>query len=341
MKKIISLSLILTLFALVFTGCLPASENTKPDEEKQEKNVVDEKENEKITLKVAAPSGPTTVSLIKMFKDKPSLGNNIEVIYESVKSPDLLAAKIISGEVDFAVVPTNLAAKLYNKGVPYKLAAPTIWGVLYVAGTENVEKWNDLKNKEVVTIGRGLTPDILFRYLLSKNGLNPDEDLKLNYLSSPQELAQTMIAEKNTIGIIPEPMLTTVLMKNKDIKIYIDMQKEWKKITGYESYPQSSLIIKNEVLEKHPKVVDKFLTEYENSIKWVNDNPDKAGTYVEDLNIGLNAKIVEKAIPRSNIKYVDASNAKSAIREYLKVLFDFSPKSIGGKLPEDEFYFER
>lgn len=344
MRRFIALVLVLSLFILMFTGCSPTVEDTKPTpEEKYEDHAQDNNKErlEKITLKVAAPSGPTTVSLVKMFKENPRLDENVEVNYESVKSPDLLAAKIISGEVDFAVIPTNLAAKLYNKGVPYKLASSTIWGVLYVAGSENIEGWEDLKGKEIVTIGRGLTPDILFRYLASKNGLNPDEDIKLNYLPAPQELAQTMISGKSKVGILPEPMLTTVLMKNQDTKIYIDMQEEWKKLTQKEAYPQSSLIIKNETIEKYPEIVDKFLAEYENSIKWVNENPAEAGAYVEELNIGLKAKIVEKAIPRSNIRYVKVSEARPAIEEFLKVLMDFSPESIGGKLPEDEFYMER
>ncbi|WP_035264979.1 hypothetical protein [Desulfosarcina sp. BuS5] len=69
-------------------------------------------------LKIAAVDGHSTISMIKMFVEHPTLGKNVVAEYESVRSPDLIAAKAISGEVDFIIMPTNMGAKLYNKGVP-------------------------------------------------------------------------------------------------------------------------------------------------------------------------------------------------------------------------------
>ncbi len=335
MKKNISFLLIFTIIAIMFIACAPRVEVDEP----QDENIVDEVEE--ISLRVAAPGGPTTISLVKMFAENPSLGENVEVTYESVKSPDLMAAKIISGEVDFAVIPTNLIANLYNKGVDYKLGASTVWGVLYIAGKDDITGWDDLKGKEITTIGRGLTPDILFRFLLEKNGLDPEKDVKINYLSGPQELAQAVISGQSKIAILPEPVLSTVQIKDTDIKILMDLQEEWELITEKSSYPQSSLFIKNEVVEKHPEVVDAFLREYEESIEWINNNPEEAGIYVEELNIGLTAKVVERSIQGSNLDYIKASDAKTAVEEFLKVLMDFSPDSIGGKLPDEGLYLTK
>lgn len=326
MKKIISLILIIFVIGLLFVGCAPKGE------------IVEPQEDEVLSLKVAAPSGPTAISLVKMFKDNPKLGDHVEVTYEAVKSPDLMSAKIISGEVDFAVIPTNLIANLYNKGVDYKLGASTVWGVLYIAGDDTIIGWDDLKGKEITTIGRGLTPDILFRYLLEENGMDPDKDIKLNYLSGPQELAQAVISGQAKLAILPEPVLSTVLMKNEDIQILMDLQEEWELVTGKPSYPQSSLFIKDEIIEKYPDIVEMFLSEYERGIQWINDNPEEAGVYVEELNIGLNAKIAEKAIPGSNLSFVRAEDAKTAIEDFLEVLMKFSPDSIGGKLPDEGLY---
>lgn len=344
MKRIIVLVLVLTLFAFTAIGCTSkvAEEDSKPEVNNEPaQNQEEAEKSEPVSFKVTSPGGPLTVSLVKMFKENPSLGENVKIEYESVKSPDIMPSKIISGEVDFAVVPTNLAAKLHNKGVPYKLAASTVWGVLYIASSEDIKGWQDLKGKEIYTIGRGLTPDILFRYLLTENGLNPDEDVDIKYLTGPQELSGFMITGKAKTAVMPEPMLSAVLTKNEDVKISLDLQKEWESVTGQESYPQSSLFIKNDVIEKYPDVVKKFLEEYEKSIEWVNENPAQAGKYVEELNIGLNAKIAEKAIPGSNLKYVEAADVKPAVEKYLKVLHDFSEESIGGKLPGDEFYYQR
>jgi len=344
MKKVIATMLAFCMLGVLLIACTPkveapeSGQGVSNEENTEDNNTAN---SERITVKVAAPGGPTTVSLVKMFKENPSLGENVEVTYESVKSPDLMAAKILSGEVDFTVIPTNLAATLYNKGVKYKLGASTVWGVLYIAGTDTITSWQDLKGKEIATLGRGLTPDILFKYLLKENGLDPEKDIKLNYLSGPQELAQSVLTGKTSIAVLPEPVLSTVTMKKEYIKIILDLQEEWELATGNTSYPQSSLFIKDEIIQRYPEVVDAFLKEYKNSIEWINENPKEAGEWVEELNIGLDSKTAEKSIPGSNLKFVPASEGKNSIEEFLRVLMDFSPESIGGKLPDEGLYLQK
>jgi len=80
-----------------------------------------------ITVNVALPDGVPALSMVRLLKEKPSMGTNTTVNYEIVRSPDLLAARVVSGEADIAVVPTNLAAVLHNRNTGYRLAASTIW----------------------------------------------------------------------------------------------------------------------------------------------------------------------------------------------------------------------
>ena len=174
MKKISFIATI-SLIIILATGC--ASKVTETIQETPV-NTVNENNQEEVSIEnisvnVAAPTGAPTLSMIKMFKENPSFGDHVEINYESINSPDLLASRIISGEVDIAVVPTNLAASLYNRGIDYKLAASVVWGVLYVVGNEEINDWESLRGKEIHTIGRGLTPDIVLRYILSSNGIDP------------------------------------------------------------------------------------------------------------------------------------------------------------------------
>ncbi|WP_242833461.1 ABC transporter substrate-binding protein [Desulfosporosinus youngiae] len=336
MRKLILLAMSILLLIGILAGC--GSNSQEVIAEKTEKTQIQEKS----VLKVAVPDGVTALSMIKMIKEKPELGEEVEVSYEIVKSPDLMASKVISQEADIAVVPTNLAAMLYSKNVPYKLAASTVWGVLYVVGTEEVKSWEDLKGKEIYNMGRGLTPDVIFRYLLEKNGLNPEKDVVLHYLSSGQELAQSLISGKNSLSVIPEPVGSQVLLQKQDAKVLLDLQAEWEKASGINaSYPQASLLISNNLSDKHSQVVDNFLKELELSIQWINQNPGQAGAYAEELQTGMKAKVVETGLVRSNIRYVGAKEARSAIEEYLKVLMDFSPETIGGKLPDESFYLAK
>lgn len=332
LKKMISIILVLSFALIIMAGCATSDSKT----------VGADKELESLSVKVAAPMGAPTLSMIKMFKEKPSFGENVDVSYETINSPDLLASRIISGEIDIAVVPTNLAITLYNRGVDYKLAASTVWGILYLVGNEEVNSWDDLKGKEIHTMGRGLTPDIIFRYLLESNGIDPETDVTLTYMGETAEVASSFIAGKSKIAVIPEPALTNVMSKKEDAVILFDLQEEWSKLNeGNARYPQASLIIKNDLIENYPEFVSAFLEEYQNSINWLGQNLQKAGEYSEELETGLSKGAVINGFSRSNIEYKDVKDAKNAVEAYLSILFEYSSEVIGGKLPDEGFYYTK
>lgn len=93
-----------------------------------------------LTVRVAVPDGVPALSIIRLLRERPSMGRNVTITYEVVRSPELMAARVISGEADIAIVPTNLAAVLYNRNVPYKLAAANVWGMLHVVSSENIPR---------------------------------------------------------------------------------------------------------------------------------------------------------------------------------------------------------
>ncbi len=342
-KRIILIAVLILSFA-VFTGCTNTGGGNNEEVEVvevQKEAEKQKKETEIIEIKGAAPVGAPVLSLIKVLKENPSLGKGVKASYEHVTSPDLMASKIVSGEVDFAIVPSNLAIKLHNKGVEYKYCATGVWGVLYIVSDQEITSWEDLKGKEINMLGRGLTPDIVTRFLLEKNGLVADVDVTFNYVNGGPDLAKLYLSGENVISIMPEPMLSKILTKKTTTNIVFDLQNEWKKATGgSDSYPQAALIIKNELIEKHPEIADSIIKEYERSIKWVNENPTLAGEYSEELETGLSAKLVEMAISRSNLEFKNATDSREALEAYYNVLFESSPDSIGGKMPDDSFYYE-
>ena len=61
-------------------------------------------------LKIGVLKGPTALGAVKIIENEDQYGS-VEVI----ASPDDMAAKFISGQVNIAAVPTNLAAVLYKK----------------------------------------------------------------------------------------------------------------------------------------------------------------------------------------------------------------------------------
>lgn len=301
------------------------------------------KNSEKESVNIAGLQGPTSIGMIKMIEDKPLLGQNVEAIYQVIPTPDIMVSKLLKKEVDFAIIPTNLAAKIYNKGVDYKLAAMSTWGVLYLVGNEaGIKEWKDLKGKTINSIGKGTTPDFVLRYLIQKNGLNPENDITFDYSIEQVELAEAVIANKVKLALLPEPFVTMTLTKNKNIAIIMDLQDEWNKITdGKVPLAQSGLAVRGEFAQRYPDIVAKVLDQYKKSISWVNNNPVEAGILVEKHNIGFKAEIAEQAIPRCNQRYQDAQTAKEAVDTYLKLICDFSPNDIGGKLPDENFYYKK
>ena len=101
----------------------------------------------------------------------------------------------------------------------------------------------------------------------------------------------------------------------------------------------SSIVVRKEFLEKHPELVRSFMREFKSDIAFMNQNP-KAVAVLADKQPELQfaSNLLDVAIPRSDYKFQTAAEAKTAIAQYLKVLFEFDPQTIGGKMPGDDFY---
>lgn len=332
-KKRIIVLLVLGLFVLAVSGC-----QSNPPQNSGKTAPMDT-----VNFKVAVLRGPTALGMVKMLDAQPNLGENVKAEYVIEQNPDTLNAKLLTGEVAIAAIPTNMAAKLYNKGVNYQLAAMNTWGVLYVVTNGDIVKsWSDLKGKEIDNTGQGAATDVVFRYLLNKNGIDPNKDVVIKYVPTPAEQAQLAIAGKSKITVLPEPWVSTVLSKNKDLRIALDMQQEWTRINGAEvPFAQTCLVVNADFAAKNPAVMTKFLEEYAASIDWVNKNAAAAGEMIKKQDIGIPADVAAAAIPRCNLRYMSGIDAQPAVEKYLQVLLDFSPDSIGGKLPDAKFYYQK
>ena len=338
MKKILGL-LLLTIFILGLIGC---SQNQVDDigeiESEEEEESVEIDEPEPIEVNVVAPYGTPILSMVKMFAEESNVVDYATVNYEAIEATDVLTAKLINGEADIAIVPTNLAANLYNQEVGYKIAGSSVWGTFYLVSSEEINSIEDVKGKTISLSGRGLTPDAILRYVLAESGIEPDEDVFFEYFGGSSEVAANYIAEQSDLALIPQPVLTNVLKQREDSEVVVDIQDLWSELTGLDKYPQASLIISEELIENHPEFVEAFIEEYKQSVAWINQNPAEAGEYYEGLDIGLNAMIVEEALPSCNINFVSAVNAIDELNAYLDVLYEFNPQLLGGNQVDEGLY---
>ena len=333
---IILLSLLL-IFTVACSKEKPAESNVGTEE-----NGSAEQNQEKKTVKFCFPNGVPALTVAKFAYENPIIDENMEIEYEIQNTPDLLASKILKGEADIAIVPSNLAAQAYNKEIPYKLVGTSVWGTLYMMSTEEIDSFDSLKGKEVYSFGKNLTPDLVFKYVLKENGIDPDKDVSITYLNAASEVGPAFISGKTNLAVLSEPAVTNIMMKKDNAKVVFDFNEEWSKITGIEQgYPQASLIIKSDLLEDHKEFVDKFIQLYSENLQWAKENPEKLGEYAEKLEYGITKDMVVNGIERMNMGPLYVEDMKKEYEVYYNVLLNFAPDVIGGKLPDEEFYFER
>lgn len=292
----------------------------------------------------ATLNGPSAMAMIKMIEEKPYLQGNISTEYMIRNEPNQVRAMLLEGKIDFAMVPSTMAALLYNIEESYILAAIPVWGTLYLFGTDtSIHSWKDLKGKKISLMARGMSPDIVFRFLAIRNGIDPEKDIVLDYsFPSHIELANAMAAEVSDLGVISEPLVSLVIKKNPSIKPLMDLNKEWNSIFC-DSIPfaQTALVMKRKLADESPYLVEEYLTLLRESIDWVNKNPSDASRLIVKYNILPDTLTAIESIPRCNLKYSDAFSEIKGIQEYLKVFYNFNPMIIGGSIPDEKFFYKK
>ncbi len=356
MKKISILVSLLLIMALVFGACtsqdasngnatgnegtVDEQDVTEDTDTEEDKDIVEEEPKDPVTVNVYGLKGPTSIGMIKLIDEKALNDDVYTVEYTTVEAPDMLTGKIINGEIQIAAVPTNLAATLYNKteGDVQFLAQNTL-GVLYAVGSDTaITSLADLEGKKVVASGAGSVPEFAMNYMLEQNGLT--DKVTLDYQPDHATAAQLLIGGDADVAILPQPFATQVQMQNEDIKVLIDLNEEWAVASDNASVlSMGALVINADFAKNNPEFVAEFLKLYEESVNFVNENPKEASILVEENGILPSAALVEKAIPYCAIVYKDAQSAKDEINNFLEILFNSNNASIGGKLPDDNFYY--
>lgn len=306
--------------------------------------VSQEAPGDSVTLRVGSMKGPTTMGLVSLM-DKASKGE-AEGSYEftMVTAADELVGKVVSGDVDIALVPANMASILYQKtnhGIQV-LNINTL-GVLYVvAADDSIQSVGDLKGKTVYMTGKGTTPDYAFHYLLSANGLG-DGDVTIEYKSEATEVAAVLKEQPDAIGLLPQPFVTVAMAQNESLKMVLDLTEEWDKVQSQDGgrLVTGVTVCRKDVLEDEAKAaaVEVFMKEHSESADFANSDVETAAQLVAEAGIIEKAPVAQKAIPYCSIVCIDGEDMKSMLSGYLAVLYDQDPSSVGGQLPDDEFYF--
>ncbi|HOK25105.1 MAG TPA: ABC transporter substrate-binding protein [Bacteroidales bacterium] len=289
---------------------------------------------------IATLKGPSSMGMIKLI-DSLNSGGPYNVKATILDEPMQVRKMMIDKTADFAILPTTMAAIIYNKGFGYKLVAVPVWGTLYLVGSDStVKRWDDLRGRRVHVMARGMTPDELFRYLLRKNGIDPEKEITLDYsFPTHVDLANAVGAGRTELAVLSEPLASMVMKRNGSVRRIFSLNEEWAKFEGI-PIAETAFMAKEEMLKNNRDITEKLLSSYEASTNWVNLYPDSAATLIVKYGILPDYESAFNAIPLSNLKFARAKDVKKEVNEYLSVFYRMNPDIVGGKVPDENFIYQ-
>lgn len=353
MKRTLSLLLTAALAFSLLAGCgpknppaessgsaNPGASSSQPD---QSGDVGNTSAASGPSVRFMALSGPTGVGAAKLMADHDADAQNSAIAsYEIVTDNTQVQTALVNKDVDVAAIATNAAAALCAKtdGGIQVLAVNTL-GVLYILEKgDTVHSMADLAGKTLYAPSntKGANPEHILNHLLEGSGVAP-ADVTIEWLT-PQEITAKMSSSDAGICMLPVPAATALLVKDSGIREAISLSDAWQDLEG-SPLPMGCVVARTEYIQENPQEVEAFLAAYEASIDYISDPANSAGAaaLVAQYEFAPNDKVAAKAIPQCSLTFVTGQEMKTTLEDYYTILFQVEPKSIGGGLPYDSFYY--
>jgi NitT/TauT family transport system substrate-binding protein len=299
------------------------------------------------TLVLSGPMASVSHPLLRMIETGALNDVAKNVKFVMWKSPDELRALTLRGNADFIAVPTNVGANLYNKGVDIKLLNVSVWGILGMITRDKTKKTlADFKGCEIAMPFRADMPDIVFEEIVKKQGLDPKKDFKLRYVGSPIDAMQMLVMRRVDHALLVEPAISMALRKTNSFPLKLiapdlyrsaDLQKEWGEVFKVEGkIPQAGMAV---IGKKDEHLVKRFNEEYAKALKWYKTHPKEAGVLVNKYIPMLLPEAVADSINYVQLENIKAKKAQKDLEFFFEILKSNNPKAIGGKLPDNKFYY--
>lgn len=288
-------------------------------------------------INVMVLNGTTGFGMANLMDD--AAGGKAQQAYSFTVETDAsnVVAALANSSADIAALPTNAAAAVYNKtqGKVQVLALNTL-GVLYLVtdGSVTVESMADLAGQTVYAPAQN--PSFIFQHLCQANGL---DDVTIdNTYAQPADLNTAVASGQVSIAVLPEPMVTVAKSKNPDLQVALDLTAEWDKVSEPGSLVQGCVVVRKEFAQNNADAVATFLKEYGASIEGMTADIEGTAAKIEANGIFTKAAVAAKAIPNCNVCFITGSEMQTALSEFLNIMFEVAPASVGGSIPGDDFY---
>lgn len=273
------------------------------------------------SLTVYLPKAPPSLPMAKVAQNM----KNLELVYYDDVNTEILT-KIIKNEDALFIIPTNVGANLYNKGKDIKLISILSNGLISIISSKDIKSFKSLNKEDIYIGGQGSSPDVISSYLFKKNSITP----KVSYRES-SEIAKLLITNKIDTAVLPEPLASMVLEKNKKMKRIFILKNEWTKLNKQSGIPQVAIFGSSKVISENSILLKNLKTNYLKTLKSINGNKKEAAKFSINLfqmNMGENAFI--NSINNMNLTYISDKNKNTLVNTYLE--------AINIKVPDDNFY---
>jgi NitT/TauT family transport system substrate-binding protein len=290
---------------------------------------------------IATPRGPAALGMLNLMEQNQAGITRNVYDFTIVGAPDEIPPMLIRGDIDIAAVPPNMAAILANNpNLDLQVLALTTMGVLHIVDTTgSIESIEDLRGRTIHASGGGGTPEFILNHILLGNNLTPGVDVTIEFRPEHTEIAALLEGGLAEIAMLPEPFATTTLNRLENLEHALDLTAEWDKISPEAGLVMTAVIARREVIENNPDAIEIFMINFEESIRLAQEYIDETAALAVYFDIIPNEGIARAAIPRSNLVFITGEQMQRYLEGVLGIFYAQLPQSIGGQMPDANFYF--
>jgi len=294
---------------------------------------------------LTAPFGPLAYPFTYMAESMPA-----KYEFRVWMNPDQLRAMITGKQADFFALPTNVAAVFRNKGADLMLLGVSLWRVMWIVSSDSTKRTlQALRGEEIVVPFRGDMPHIVFADIAVNRGLDPGKDFVLRFVNTPQDAVQQLITGRAGNAVLAEPDLSILMYKtgtsgggtNGPHRFFrvIDIQEEWDGIHGAGAEIPFGGVAVSASAAVDTDFIRGFQRDYARAVEWCVLHPEETAELVTRRFDWVRKEPIVEAMKHIELKFVSAADAREAVETFFSVLLEGNPKTIGGRLPDDGFYW--
>ncbi len=287
-------------------------------------------------LKIIVPRSNSALPLLLLAGQDPIPGVDIQT--EMIISHAQALIALLRGDADLLLTGTSQGWENYLNGGPLLMVNTGVWGISYMvgrAGCEPIGGLKELSGKRIALPFPGSPLDFQTRYLLSKAGIDPDQDVKISY-SPPPQTAALLAGGQIDAAPLPEPLASQLVVKQGLVRL-LDYKRMWAEANGGDPRsPQVSLFALKAFAASHGQLLEELIQAWRKASQQVADDPNAAaGRYAEVL--GFPEQVIRRSLGNTLFYIPSPEENRQRVQDYYGQVRAFLPGKR--KELEADFFF--